>query len=208
MDISNSLKNALVYELAIVEDKNILPEDVMALQTFSIKSHKLDDHQANILKGCYRAIDFILARNKLNVKAQMNDMFELNKYIDHYENPKAGQLRTKKLKEENYGFDAPNWTMDTVTSLFDGLEQLNSTLELCQLLLKLTKAQLFDNGNKRTALSFVNLCCLKKGLPLIRITNLDKYFNALKLYYQDDQNLSKASDILVQMQEKAHKKQQ
>lgn len=193
-----------IYRSANIEGIGMtFPETQTICDGMSVSGHSVDDINAvtdlkNAWKWLFEHID-----DKVNVET----LRQLNRLAGKYTVINAGSIRDKYDDEIHVPlFDGklyypelppPNNVIDETIKNILTDKTVDSALELfCYV----CKAQLFNDGNKRTATLFTNLFMIQNGLGIFSIP-VDKkleFYNALTLFYDNDSNKDKLIEFLAE----------
>ena len=136
------------------------------------------------------AWDFILNKNLMLTKSDYYVLCNINKIVEEGFYYTAGSLRTTPVKIGGTSW-TPNFPIESEikTSIASIVESGESCIDIAiELVLYITKAQMFIDGNKRTAIIFANhfLISHGKGLIVIPTEFVDEYKKLLIEYYETD----------------------
>lgn len=193
-----------IYRSANIEGIGMtFPETQTICDGMSVSGHSVDDINAvtdlkNAWKWLFEHID-----DEINVKT----LCQLNRLAGKYTVINAGSIRDKYDDEIHVPlFDGRNYYPELPPAkdeIDDDIKKcltdntVNSALELfCYV----CKAQLFNDGNKRTATLITNMFMIQNGLGIFSIP-VDKkleFYNALTLFYDNDSNKDKLKAFLTE----------
>lgn len=145
------------------------------------------------------AWEFILNKNVIVSDSNFNLLCEINKLIEQGFYYNAGKIRSTPVS-----IGGTNWTpsLPIESMIKEELDQIyNSNLSIIdksiELLLYTTKKQIFIDGNKRTAIIFVNHFLISKGKGIIVVpSELTEEYKKLLIDYYEGKGKKEIKDFL------------
>ena len=184
-----------VYRSAVLEGINITyPEALTICDGYGISGITIDE--LNAVYDLKSAWEWIL--ENINEDISVNSLCRLNELIGRHTFDNAGTIRTEnaltiKVSLSDGGFFYPELPPEkvvidkTITELI-AEASIDSSLDLfCYV----CKAQLFVNGNKRTATLITNMFLIQNGLGIfsIPIDKKTEFCDLLTKFYENDANI-------------------
>lgn len=190
---ANRYFKELVYQTAHLENKGITyAETVNTIEFYKDAIKKIAFEKVVIIDGLRRAYEYIIQRANSDEQPDENDIKEINKLIDSYEESvEAGNWRRTKVRIAGSSWIPPVLTPGQSTHFILERSRIKSFEDGIKLCADTSKKQLFLNGNKRTAICYANLVLLYNGYDCIKINDRAEYINKLLDYYEDDKNFDK-----------------
>lgn len=193
-----------IYRSANIEGIGMtFPETQTICDGMSVSGHSVDDINAvtdlkNAWKWLFEHID-----DEINVKT----LCQLNRLAGKYTVINAGSIRDKYDDEIHVPlFDGRNYypelppAKDVIDDAIKKCLTDNTVNSALELFCYVCKAQLFNDGNKRTATLITNMFMIQNGLGIFSIP-VDKkleFYNALTLFYDNDSNRDKLKAFLTE----------
>lgn len=190
LDFVRSNLNTIIYGQAIVEGVTAtFLETEEILNRGSSKNVSFDDTLTILnLKNAWQ---YILDEDTLRRGANFGVLSSIAEFVNDRQISYPGEIRTTKVLIGGSTYIPPIPNKEQVEeTIFSILTSKKEPLfRAIDLLCYLVKAQVFNNGNKRTSLIFANLYLILNGLGFIYIPfNLDKKYKSLLVDYYEDKN--------------------
>ncbi|MBO4245810.1 MAG: Fic family protein [Bacilli bacterium] len=189
IDFAKSNLSQTIYQQAILEGiSTTLPDTENIIEDGIVKNMAVNDI-AKII-NLKHAWEFILNKNVITSPSDYSVLRTINKLVEEGFYYSAGNLRSTPVK-----IGGTKWLPDIpIESLIkediDNIINSNkNNLDIAiELLLYVTKKQMFIDGNKRTSVIFANHYLISKGEGLLIIPDkmVDKYKKLLINYYENN----------------------
>lgn len=204
LDFVRSNLNTIIYGQAIVEGVSAtFLETEEILNRGSSKNVSFDDTLTILnLKNAWQ---YILDEDTLRRGANFGVLSSIAEFVNDRQISYPGEIRTTKVLIGGSTYKPPIPNKEQVEeTIFSILTSKKEPLfRAIDLLCYLVKAQVFNNGNKRTSLIFANLYLILNGLGFIYIPfNLDKKYKSLLVDYYEDKNEDVKDFLLNECYEK------
>lgn len=191
-----------IYRSANIEGIGVtFPETQTICDGMSIAGHSVDDINAvTDLKNAWKWLF-----NHIDDEIDIDSLCQLNRLAGKYTVINAGSIRDmydEPIRVPLYdGKDYYPELPPPKTKIDANIKQLatNKTVEgALDLFCYVCKAQLFNDGNKRTATLFANMFMIQNGLGIFSIPVSKKleFYDALTHYYDNDNNKSLLKEFL------------
>lgn len=192
-----------IYRSANVEGIGVtFPETQTICDGMSVAGKSVDDINAIVdLKNAWKWV-FDNIENEIN----LSSLKTINRLAGKYTVINAGQIRTKydepirvKLKGDEYYYPILPHSRnieDMIEHILYDYDGIDVSLELfCQI----AKAQIFNDGNKRTATLFANMHMIQNGHGILSIpeTDIFEFYDLLTDYYSNDALKYKLKEFLL-----------
>lgn len=187
-DFARKNRNAIIYDQVILEGiGTTFPEIEAILEQGIIRNAKVEDVQK--ILNLKRAWEFILDDNVLLAKTDFNLISYIAKIVNEGFYLNGGEVRgvPVKIGGSTYYPPIPLATKvkeDIISLLSAPLNEIDIAIELC---LYTMKTQIFNDGNKRTAVIACNHYLVSKGIGFLAIAhdNVSKFKEMLVNYYEN-----------------------
>lgn len=191
-----------IYRSANIEGIDMtFPETQTICDGMSVSGHSVDDINAvNDLKYAWRWIF-----DNIDTDIDIESLCALNRICGKFTVINAGSIKDRYDEPIRVPlFDGKDFYPELPPSkaIIDNRIKEISSAKIIESALELfcyvCKAQLFNDGNKRTATLFANLFMIQNGLGILSIP-VDKkleFYNALTMYYDNDSNIAGLKDFL------------
>lgn len=193
LEFARSNMKKIIYDQAVLEGvATTFPETETILENGVVKNVKIEDVQKII--NLKHAWQFILDKSVIQSRSD----YYLASYIAKLINegllaiPNAGQIRNVHVAIGGSTYIPPipleYIVKQNIIDLLDSdLEEIDIAIELC---LYVMKTQIFNDGNKRTAIVYANHYLISKGQGLLVIDyNKVSDFKKLLVSYYEDKDL-------------------
>lgn len=193
LEFARSNMKKIIYDQAVLEGvATTFPETETILENGVVKNVKVEDIQKII--NLKHAWQFILDKSVIQSRSD----YYLASYIAKLINegllaiPNAGQIRNVPVAIGGSTYIPPipleYIVKQNIIDLLDSdLEEIDKAIELC---LYVMKTQIFNDGNKRTAIVYANHYLISKGQGLLVIDyNKVSDFKKLLVSYYEDKDL-------------------
>lgn len=199
--IDKALKkiNHLVYLASIIEDKTINYHDVIqVIESYDKAIKTIPFEKVAVINGIKRAYEYIINRANSNEASNVNDILKINALIDEYEEyANAGNWRNSNVIITGVKHKPPLINAIEAEKLIKHRSNITSFEDGVKLCVLISKLQLFNNGNKRTAICYANLVLLFYGFDFIKISDREEYMDKLLDYYEDDNKLDELIELIT-----------
>ena len=194
--VRNNINN-IIYEQAVVEGVSATFLDTEEiLEKGSSRNVSFDDTLTILnLKNAWQ---YVLDEDTVRQKMSFWTLTAIAGYVNDRQISYPDELRSApaRISGSSYRPKIPN-KEEVINSLDAILSGEKGVLTAIDLLCYLAKTQVFNNGNKRTALIFANLYLIKNSLGYISIPdNLEKEYKMLLVEYYEDKNTSVKNFLL------------
>ena len=186
--VRNNINN-IIYEQAVVEGVSATFLDTEEiLEKGSSRNVSFDDTLTILnLKNAWQ---YVLDEDTVRQKMSFWTLTAIAGYVNDRQISYPDELRSTpaRISGSSYRPKIPN-KEEVINCIDTILSGEKGVLTAIDLLCYLTKTQVFNNGNKRTALIFANLYLIKNSLGYISIPdNLEKEYKLLLVEYYEDKN--------------------
>jgi len=191
LDFVRANLKTIIYGQAVVEGVSATFLDTQEiLDNGSSKNVSFDDTLTILnLKNAWQ---YILDIDTIRIGVNFYTLCNIAGFINDRQISYPDQLRTTNVIIGGCSYRPKLPCEEKVIQELDKILQhkINDTAKAIELICYLSKAQIFNNGNKRTAVCFANLFLLTKGIGFISIPHsLDReYKNLLVEYYESKNN--------------------
>ena len=150
-------------------------------------------------------VDIILGLKKSWDEIMLNDdplsvqyIKNINREIARGQIHNAGTLRVGGVHIGGTTYSPSEVTEESLNELIDGVNDIKDGRDAATtFLVKATKAQFFEDGNKRTSLIIANKILIDRGEGLISLEGKrDKYLEKLKDYYEDESKMEEIKSFV------------
>ncbi|OQC10076.1 MAG: Fic/DOC family protein [Tenericutes bacterium ADurb.Bin087] len=187
-DFARKNRNAIIYDQVILEGiGTTFPEIEAILEQGIIRNAKVEDVQK--ILNLKRAWEFILDDNVLLAKTDFNLISYIAKIVNEGFYINGGEVRGVPIKIGGSTYYPPiplaTKVKENIISLLSApLNEIDIAIELC---LYIMKTQIFNDGNKRTAVIACNHYLVSKGIGFLAIAhdNVSKFKEMLVNYYEN-----------------------
>lgn len=195
---ANRYFKEIIFQSAHLENKGITyAETINTIEFYDEAIKTIPFEKVAIINGLKRAYEYIIVRANSNNLPNEQDLLKINGFIDEYEEyANAGNYRNKPVKISGSSWVPPLLNANQAKQLVNDLSKIKSFDDGIKLCAKLSKQQLFNNGNKRTAICYANLVLLYHGYDFIQIKDRMKYMNKLVDFYEDQDKFKDLLDYI------------
>ena len=190
LDFAHSNMKKIIYDQAVLEGVGTtFPDTEAILENAVVKNVKAEDVQKIV--NLKHAWQFILDKDVIQAPSD----YYLASYIARLVNegllaiPDGGRIRGVPVKIGGSSYIPPIPFEDKVKQdinklLNSNIEDIDKAIELC---LYVMKTQIYNDGNKRTAVVYANHYLISKGQGLLVIdySKVDEFKKNLVNYYED-----------------------
>lgn len=190
LDFAHSNMKTIIYDQAVLEGVGTtFPDTEAILENAVVKNVKAEDVQKIV--NLKHAWQFVLDKDVIQAPSD----YYLASYIARLVNegllaiPDGGRIRGVPVKIGGSSYFPPIPFEDKVKQdindlLSSNLEDIDKAIELC---LYVMKTQIYNDGNKRTAVVYANHYLISKGQGLLVIdySKVDEFKKNLVNYYED-----------------------
>lgn len=188
-DFARKNRNLIIYDQAILEGiGTTFPDTEEIIEKGIIKRAKTEDVQKII--NLKRAWEFILDEDVLRAKTEFNLISYIAKIVNEGFYLNGGQIRGVPVKIGGSSYIPPlpieNVVKEEISNILNN-NDLNDEFKAIELCLYIMKTQIYNDGNKRTAVIAANHYLVSKGVGFIAIphTKVAKFKKMLINYYED-----------------------
>ncbi|MGI6714541.1 MAG: Fic family protein [Bacilli bacterium] len=197
-DFARINRNVTIYDQAILEGiGTTFPDTEAILEKGIIKNAKADDIQK--ILNLKRAWEFILDDNVLLVETDFYLVAYIAKIVNEGFYINGGKVRGVPVKIGGSAYIPPlplesKVKEDIGSLLSSSLNDIDIAIELC---LYIMKTQIFNDGNKRTAVIACNHYLVSKGVGFLAISH-DKVpeFKAMLINYYENKDIEVIKNFL------------
>jgi len=188
LDFIRSNLNNIIYGQAIVEGVSATFSDTEEiLERGSSKNVSFDDTLTILnLKNAWQ---YVLDEDTIRMGVNFFSLCNIAGFVNDRQISYPNQLRSTNVRIGGSSYRPPLPIKEEVIKTIDDIlvSSSDEIMVAINLLCYLTKAQLFANGNKRTALIFANLYLLSRSMGYISVSDKDdkKYKKLLVEYYEE-----------------------
>lgn len=194
-------RNLIIFDQAILEGiGTTFPDTELIIEQGIIKNAKAEDVKK--ILNLKRAWEFILDDNVLLSETDFNLISYIAKIVNDGFFQNAGQIRMVPVKISGTNYIPPlpleSKTKEDINSIIYSKEisDIEKAIELC---LYLMKAQLFNDGNKRTAVVAANHFLISKGIGILAIpSEAVPSFQEMLVEYYEGKNEEKIKEFLFE----------
>ena len=190
LDFAHSNMKTIIYDQAVLEGVGTtFPDTEAILENAVVKNVKAEDVQKIV--NLKHAWQFVLDKDVIQAPSD----YYLASYIARLVNegllaiPDGGRIRGVPVKIGGSSYFPPipfeNKVKQDINDLLSSnLEDIDKAIELC---LYVMKTQIYNDGNKRTAVVYANHYLISKGQGLLVIdySKVDEFKKNLVNYYED-----------------------
>ena len=181
--------NSIIYEQAVVEGVSATFLDTEEILEKG-SSRNVGFNDTLTILNLKNAWQYVLDEDTIRQKMDFWILSNIAGYVNDRQVSYPDQLRvtSARISGSTYRPKIPNKevVIDEINNILKNNDGVNTAIDL---LCYLTKAQLFNNGNKRTALIFANLFLIKNALGYISIPDeLEKEYKLLLVEHYEDKN--------------------
>ena len=191
LDFIRNNINSIIYEQAIVEGVSATFLDTEEiLEKGSSKNVSFDDTLTILnLKNAWQ---YVLDEDTVRIGVNFNVLSTIAGFVNDRQVSYPDQIRVTNARISGSSYRPPIVTKTEVENQINKIISNKSQKEIrnvVDLLCYLAKAQVFNNGNKRTALIFANCYAISKGLGYISVPEeLEKEYKLLLVEYYEGKN--------------------
>lgn len=191
--------NSIIYEQAVVEGVSATFLDTEEiLENGSSKNVSFDDTLTILnLKNAWQ---YVLDEDTVRLGLSFNVLSTIAGFVNDRQVSYPDQIRVTSARIGGSNYKPPIVTKDEIISNINKIinAKKKDVFKAIDLLCYLAKTQVFNNGNKRTALIFANCFLISKGLGFISVPDkLDKEYKLLLVDFYEDRN-SKVKEFLLE----------
>lgn len=195
--VEDNLLN-IIYTQAQNEHVNVNFEQMKTLFNCPTSKLNINLHDLSVIYSLFKTWNFVLSN--LNKEINLEYIKQINLLVSDLSNFQPGYIRDKNVvvkvtNEKNWV--APNVnTLEFKNNLNTIMEETNILKKSLDLYLLISRSQLFENCNKRTALICANIILIKNDLCTFYIKNDSiKIYNYFLAKFYEDFDLNSYNEI-------------
>lgn len=193
VDFARKHRNLIIYDQAVLEGiATTFPETEDIIENGRIKNASTDDVQK--LLNLKHAWQFILDEDVLKAPSDYYLVSYIAKMVNEGFYQDGGRIRVVPVKIGGTSYIPPipieNMVKEQINKILNKrISDIDIAIELC---LYIMKTQIYNDGNKRTAVIAANHYLISKGVGFLAIDskNVNKFKKLLITYYEGTDSLN------------------
>lgn len=207
LDFVRQNMNVIIYGQAIVEGVSATFLDTEEVLEKGSSSHVNFDDTLTIL-NLKNAWEYILDEDTIRKGATFSNLSTIAGFVNDRQVSYPDQIRTTNVTIGGCSYKPPlpnkEEVIKNITSIIEN-KSINNIQKAIEVNCYIAKAQIFNNGNKRTALLFANLFLIINGEGFLSIPyNLEREYKMLLVGYYDSKNEDVKAFLLNQCYNPLH----